>query len=174
MKSIISRASAVCAAVALYVMSAGCATAIGIAWINYGAAEAQTPVETVLPESFTSDTRNGNVTYFYAGPSNTNLRSGELQVNGNGNFSYISVASSAPTAAIFHQVVDRYFDADGKEIEVKSATHTVDPNCHPGLRRQSEQLIVRDDGKGNVQFGLPSNATEVAAVEITLHSAKTE
>lgn len=75
----------------------------------------------------------------------------------NGGIALVPCGQPQPTGAIFHQVVDRYFDADGNQLEVKSATHAIDADCQPGRRQQD--LIAQDDGKGRVQFAqtrLPS------------------
>jgi len=54
-----------------------------------------------------------------------------------------------PNGAVYHQVVDVYYDAAGKKVKTTSATHAVDPaNCHPGRRQQDRDLLVEDDGKG--------------------------
>jgi hypothetical protein len=53
---------------------------------------------------------------------------------------------NAPRNALYHQVVDRYYDASGQEIETSSASHVIGYDCHPGRRQQD--LIVEDDGKG--------------------------
>jgi hypothetical protein len=69
---------------------------------------------------------------------------------------YISLSSGAivqwangeppPPNALYHQVVDRYYDASGQEVETRSASHVVGYDCHSGRRQQD--LIVQDDGKG--------------------------
>jgi hypothetical protein len=59
-----------------------------------------------------------------------------------------------PQGSFYHQVVDKYFDAQGNQIEVKSATHMVRYDCHSGAHPtpQPEDLVVQDDGHGGVTF----------------------
>lgn len=54
--------------------------------------------------------------------------------------------------AVYHQAVDVYYDRDGNKLATTSATHAIDFNCQPGRRQQQEDLLVQDDGKGNVRF----------------------
>lgn len=67
-----------------------------------------------------------------------------------------------PAGAVYHQVVDRYFDRDGNPIEATSRTHSVDADCNPG-RRLPQDLVAQDDGKGGMpRFAmtrLPSEPT---------------
>lgn len=71
--------------------------------------------------------------------------------------------SPPPVGAVYHQVVDRYFDAGGKVVEVQSKTHAVRGDCHPGRREQGSELIAQDDGKGNVVFA--DGATELGGAQ---------
>ncbi len=65
-----------------------------------------------------------------------------------------------PVGAVFHQVVDRFYDRDGNVVKTASMTHAVGYDCNPGLRRQDQELMVQDDGKGNVTFASPYLASE--------------
>lgn len=79
----------------------------------------------------------------------------------NGTFRIGPVPNPTPPGAIFHQVVDVYYDTDGNRLDTKSRTHVVDADCTPG-RRLNQELIAQDDGKGNVKFAslrLPSEPT---------------
>jgi hypothetical protein len=64
---------------------------------------------------------------------------------------YPTAAQGAPSAALFHQVVDTWFDANGNPVKTASSTHTVDAYCQGG-RRLPPDLVAQDDGKGNVRF----------------------
>jgi hypothetical protein len=73
-------------------------------------------------------------------------------LNSNGVLVAADPGPPPPTGALYHQVVDTYFDGAGNKLESHSATHAVGYNCHPGLRKQDQDLVVQDDGHGNVQF----------------------
>lgn len=64
---------------------------------------------------------------------------------------YSQSAQRPPEGALFHQVVDTWFDANGNQVKTASSTHTVDADCHGG-RRLPPDLVAQDDGKGNVRF----------------------
>lgn len=57
-----------------------------------------------------------------------------------------------PSGALYHQVVDVFYDGDGNKLATKSYTHVVGADCQPGLRREDHDLLVQDDGKGAVRF----------------------
>ncbi len=71
-----------------------------------------------------------------------------LTIGGTGLVTIIN--NPPPAGAIYHQVVDVFYDGDGNKLETKSYTHAVGADCHPGLRQ--EDLVVQDDGRGNVKF----------------------
>ncbi len=58
----------------------------------------------------------------------------------------LAPSNPPPPNAFYHQVVDRYYDASGQEVETRSSSHVVGYDCHSGRRQQD--LIVEDDGKG--------------------------
>ena len=64
----------------------------------------------------------------------------------NGNILQLATDEPPPPNALYHQVVDRYYDAYGQEVETRSASHVIGYDCHSGRRQQD--LIVEDDGKG--------------------------
>jgi hypothetical protein len=66
-------------------------------------------------------------------------------VVGSSSFTY-TMPQNVPPNALYHQVVDRYYDASGQEVETRSASHVIGYDCHSGRRQQD--LIVEDDGKG--------------------------
>jgi hypothetical protein len=77
----------------------------------------------------------------------------------------ITAGPRQPEGALYHQVVDRYFDKDGNALDVKSATHIVDPDCSQGRRQQDLVASIHDDGKGNVRFGADEPPATLAAAE---------
>lgn len=103
----------------------------------------------------------------------TSLSLGAVLTPGNftttGNLVFHSGPASfgppTPEGAIFHQMVDRYFDKDGNQVEARSMTHVVDADCHSGRREEAIALkdVIHDDGKGNVRFGLEQPTTQLAA-----------
>jgi hypothetical protein len=62
------------------------------------------------------------------------------------NGDIVHSADHLPPNALYHQVVDRYYDASGQEVETRSSSHVVGYDCHSGRRQQD--LMVEDDGKG--------------------------
>ena len=67
--------------------------------------------------------------------------------NGSGDITLVNLnRPNVPPNALYHQVVDRYYDAYGQEVETRSASHVIGYDCHSGRRQQD--LIVEDDGKG--------------------------
>lgn len=87
----------------------------------------------------------------YSVASNTYISSGFV----------LTMPDPPPNGAIFHQVVDRFYDADGNVVDTRSYTHAVNGDCHNGVRRQ-EDAIAQDDGKGNVRFVATRLANEPA------------
>jgi hypothetical protein len=53
---------------------------------------------------------------------------------------------------MFHQVVDRYYDAVGNEVDVTSSTHVVGYDCHSGMHRRDDLVAQDDGGGGRPQF----------------------
>lgn len=75
-----------------------------------------------------------------------------------------------PENSYYHQVVNKYFDRDGNEIQTTSSTHVVDPNyCRPGYE-PNNPIVAMDDGEGNVKFH-PQQAAEQPRQTINLSTS---
>lgn len=90
-------------------------------------------------------------------PNLTTSNNGTIVINGYYN---LSPQPKLPQGSLYHQVVDIYYDSDGNKLDIKSATHMIGYDCNRGLRRQDQELIAQDDGKGNVQFASLRLASE--------------
>jgi hypothetical protein len=73
-------------------------------------------------------------------------------IMGSGGTGFITLGNEPPppTGALYHQVVDIYFDGDGNKVETRSSTHAITSDCHGG--RRVEDFIAQDDGHGGVKF----------------------
>lgn len=118
----------------------------------------------VRAQSVSTVNANGTLP-FYTTSGTATLSNAVFKSNANGTFTYIGAPPQLPAGAIFHQVVDIYYDGDGNKVETKSYTHVVDADCHGGLRRQDQERIVQDNGKGGVVFVQARLASEPMAGE---------
>ncbi len=80
----------------------------------------------------------------------TPLNSNIIMSNGGTGFIMLGNEPPPPTGALYHQVVDVYFDGDGNKVETRSSTHAITGDCHGG--RRVEDFIAQDDGHGGVKF----------------------
>lgn len=122
------------------------AAVVGAILAGVGIGEAQMAFNAPTPVQSFSNSDNSTTSNLFITNTTTTQTAGIV---------YFSVRPPAPPNSFYHQVVDRYFDANGKEIETVSATHRIDMNCHPGRREQQPDVVASDDGKGNVSFTPP-------------------